>query len=166
MIDFGIIRKIDNLGRIVLPKELRKTMGINSGDDFKILIDNDRIILTKYSRLNVIEDIIVKVIDSFSNVTKNIIYLVINNKIKNQFNEDIIKDITNKINERKTLIYENVNEFNLSRTVILKGNIIIYPIVIESDLLGAIIISGNSTINSMLIQVKIINEIIKKALLE
>ena len=166
MIDFGIIRKIDNLGRIVLPKELRKTMGINSGDDFKILIDNDRIILTKYSRLNVIEDIIVKVIDSFSNVTKNIIYLVINNKIKNQFNEEIIKDITNKINERKTLIYENVNEFNLSRTVILKGNIIIYPIVIESDLLGAIIISGNSTINSMLIQVKIINEIIKKALLE
>ena len=47
----GIIRKIDELGRIVLPKELRKYLNINPGDDFQITIENEKIILEKYSRL-------------------------------------------------------------------------------------------------------------------
>ena len=47
----GIIRKIDDLGRIVLPKDLRKALNINSGDDFQITIDNDKIVLEKFSRL-------------------------------------------------------------------------------------------------------------------
>ena len=33
----GIIRKIDDLGRIVLPKELRRHLNINTGDDFQII---------------------------------------------------------------------------------------------------------------------------------
>ena len=41
----GIVRKIDELGRIVLPKELRKSLNINSGDDFQISIDENKIIL-------------------------------------------------------------------------------------------------------------------------
>ena len=36
----GIIRKIDELGRIVLPKELRKYLNINPGDDFQIAIES------------------------------------------------------------------------------------------------------------------------------
>ena len=45
MINTGIIRKIDDLGRIVLPKELRKNLNINSGDDLQIIIDNEKIIM-------------------------------------------------------------------------------------------------------------------------
>ena len=41
----GIIRKIDELGRIVLPKELRKYLNINPGDDFQINIEDQKIIL-------------------------------------------------------------------------------------------------------------------------
>ena len=47
----GIIRKIDELGRIVLPKELRKYININPGDDFQIKIENEKIILEKKKRL-------------------------------------------------------------------------------------------------------------------
>ncbi|MEJ6950091.1 AbrB/MazE/SpoVT family DNA-binding domain-containing protein [Natronospora cellulosivora (SeqCode)] len=44
----GIVRKIDDLGRIVLPKELRKTMNIEKRDPVEIYVDGDMIILKKY----------------------------------------------------------------------------------------------------------------------
>lgn len=44
----GIIRRVDDLGRIVLPKELRQTMGIRTGDPMEIYTDADNIILRKY----------------------------------------------------------------------------------------------------------------------
>ena len=44
----GIVRKLDNLGRIVLPIELRRTLGIESRDSIEISIDGDSIILKKY----------------------------------------------------------------------------------------------------------------------
>ncbi|ADQ15730.1 AbrB/MazE/SpoVT family DNA-binding domain-containing protein [Halanaerobium hydrogeniformans] len=44
----GIVRKIDNLGRVVIPKELRKAKNINSGDPMEIFIEGDKIILRKY----------------------------------------------------------------------------------------------------------------------
>ena len=45
----GIIRKVDELGRIVVPKELRKTMDIKEGDPMEIFTDGDSIILKKYA---------------------------------------------------------------------------------------------------------------------
>jgi len=44
----GIVRKIDELGRIVLPIEIRNTMDIKSRDSVEIFIDGDKIILKKY----------------------------------------------------------------------------------------------------------------------
>jgi transcriptional pleiotropic regulator of transition state genes len=44
----GIVRRIDDLGRVVLPKELRRTYGIEEGDPMEIFTDEDSIILRKY----------------------------------------------------------------------------------------------------------------------
>lgn len=46
----GIIRKVDNLGRIVLPIELRRTMDIAERDELEIYMENERIILQKYEQ--------------------------------------------------------------------------------------------------------------------
>ncbi len=45
----GIVRNVDELGRIVIPKEMRKKMDIASGDPVEIYVDGDKIILTKYA---------------------------------------------------------------------------------------------------------------------
>ena len=45
----GIVRKIDALGRIVLPIELRKHMEIATGDDIEIFVEGSTIVLEKYS---------------------------------------------------------------------------------------------------------------------
>lgn len=44
----GIIRKVDDLGRIVLPIELRRTLDIAERDELEIYMENDRIILQKF----------------------------------------------------------------------------------------------------------------------
>lgn len=46
----GIVRKLDELGRIVLPMELRRTLEISRSDPIEIYTDNDKIILKKYQR--------------------------------------------------------------------------------------------------------------------
>lgn len=44
----GIVRPVDELGRVVLPKELRKVMDINEKDGMEIFVEADKIILRKY----------------------------------------------------------------------------------------------------------------------
>lgn len=43
----GVVRKIDELGRIVLPSELRRVFGIHEGDELEISVDGERVILQK-----------------------------------------------------------------------------------------------------------------------
>ena len=47
----GIVRKVDELGRIVLPIELRRSLGIEVRDPLEIYVDEDTILLKKYSPL-------------------------------------------------------------------------------------------------------------------
>ena len=44
----GITRNVDQLGRVVIPKELRRTLGIEEGTSLEIFVDGERIILKKY----------------------------------------------------------------------------------------------------------------------
>lgn len=48
----GIVRKVDELGRIVIPKELRRTLNINEKDPLEIYVDGEQIILKKYEPEN------------------------------------------------------------------------------------------------------------------
>lgn len=45
----GMIRKIDELGRIVVPKEIRNTLGIENGDPLEIFVEGDCILLQKHA---------------------------------------------------------------------------------------------------------------------
>lgn len=48
MHDTGIVRRVDDLGRIVIPMELRRTLGIKVKDPMAIYVEGERIILTKH----------------------------------------------------------------------------------------------------------------------
>ena len=45
----GIVRRVDDLGRIVIPKETRTTLGIETKDPLEIFVSNDAIMLRKYA---------------------------------------------------------------------------------------------------------------------
>lgn len=48
----GIVRRIDDLGRIVIPKEIRREMGICEGDPLEIFTEDNIIIFSKYNEIN------------------------------------------------------------------------------------------------------------------
>lgn len=161
----GIIRKIDDLGRIVLPKELRKSLNINSGDDFEITIDNGKIILEKFSRLESYEDIIKKFINCFYISDNTKIFITINDKLINYNNEQVTNIISKVIKTRKVYINDKVDKIIISDNITLTGKVIIYPIVINSDLLGSIIMVCNNDINNNLEKCKILYNIIKNIII-
>lgn len=44
----GIVRRIDDLGRVVIPKELRRTLGVETGDPVEFFADGEKVIVRKY----------------------------------------------------------------------------------------------------------------------
>lgn len=163
MITSGIIRKIDELGRIVLPKEIRKTLNINPGDDFQITIQEDKIILQRFQRLKNIESEILKIIDPFILINNYKIYLVIGNQ-EIISNRRIIDNLEEIIQERKIYIQENIGKIQLFENQIDEGRLVILPLVKDSDLLGSIIIVSNDKTNEMVKTSKIIEILIKNIL--
>lgn len=68
MSDSGIVRNLDNLGRVVIPKEMRKLLAINVGDPVEIIKDKNTVVLKKYGNRCVFcegEDEIVEFLGSY-----------------------------------------------------------------------------------------------------
>ena len=51
----GIVRRIDDLGRVVIPKEIRRTLRIKEGDPLEIFTERDELMLKKYSPIATLE---------------------------------------------------------------------------------------------------------------
>jgi AbrB family looped-hinge helix DNA binding protein len=52
----GIVRRVDDLGRIVIPKEIRRSVGIREGEPMEIYLENDAVIFRRYS-YNLIKEV-------------------------------------------------------------------------------------------------------------
>ncbi len=69
----GIVRRIDDLGRVVIPKEIRRTMRIREGDPLEIFTDKDgELIFKKYSPIGELSDFAAQICDSLRRVTDGI----------------------------------------------------------------------------------------------
>ena len=69
----GIVRRIDDLGRVVIPKEIRRTMRIREGDPLEIFTDKDgELIFKKYSPIGELGDFAAQICDSLRKTTDGI----------------------------------------------------------------------------------------------
>ena len=64
----GVVRRIDDLGRIVIPKEIRRSLKINDGDSLEIFVDTNEVILKKYSLLDDMVDLSKKLVNTVKKV--------------------------------------------------------------------------------------------------
>ncbi len=152
MRDTGIIRRIDELGRIVVPKEIRKTIRIREGDPLEIFMDDGEIVLKKYSPLKNVLEIASSVCDSIYEQTERIAVVTDNDEIvcfsKNK-NKDLIggkisASLGKIIKDRKSVILvkkdggeiiDIVNNADLK----VESQIII-PIIANGDVFGSLIV--------------------------
>ena len=110
----GISRKIDDLGRIVIPKELRNNLNIHVNDELEIYIKDNKIILEKYSKLDNIKDYITNLIKNINNVNKMNIFITDKEKIilTNESISDELRNIIESNIDKKDVklkINDNVN---------------------------------------------------------
>ena len=57
----GIVRRIDDLGRVVIPKEIRRTLKIREGDPLEIFLENDCVCFKRYSALKSLDDKVLRI---------------------------------------------------------------------------------------------------------
>lgn len=144
----GMIRKIDALGRIVIPKEIRSSLNIKESDDLEIYIENENIILKKYSYLDCQEKEYIGLSNIMNKLTDGEIFISDKEKI---ISEGIIKskniplEFINMMNLRKeSTINGNFNFEDIS----LEGNFLLNPIIKNSNIEGLIIIYKKDNITS------------------
>lgn len=164
----GVVRKIDELGRIVIPKEIRRNLNIKDNEEIEIFVDNDSIILKKYYRLLTLKELAKKYITILEKFISNPLFITDREKIiissKENYsmfvNQDISKNISNCINERK--LVNEVGKLNIASNFTIEGNYVIIPIVVNADSIGSFICFSKDNINEKnLIIIDIINALLK-----
>lgn len=140
-----IIRKIDSLGRIVIPKDIRIDLRIYKDDYLNMEVSDNKIIISKNKENSEYIKLCNKVTNTLYKVTRNNIIITNNDMVleykgneKYKIKEEKIKEnIINKIKNRNRL-----NEFgllNITDTLIINKYYIFEPIIINSNSVGSII---------------------------
>lgn len=140
----GVTRKIDELGRIVIPKEIRKNLGIRDGESLEIYTSDDSIILKKYYEVKKLEDVCDKLCEMIKNIYDvNIIITdrekVVSSSISNYKDKLLDKDLIELIDERELLISDKLLTKKIGNDEVI-GYYTVVPIVASSDSLGLVII--------------------------
>ena len=150
----GITRRIDDLGRIVIPKEIRKNLKIKENEILEIFIYNEEIILKKYSSFSDMEKILYNFVDTLNKITGNSIFITDRDKIiacqenkkYDYLNKNIGDTINYVIDSRMTIMSNENGNLELKEGENLTINHYIVPIITNSDVLGVIMMTSNKKI--------------------
>jgi AbrB family transcriptional regulator (stage V sporulation protein T) len=148
----GIVRRIDDLGRVVVPKEIRRTLRIREGDPLEIFTDREgEIILKKYSPIGELGQFAKEYADSLTQTTGHIVVITDKDQFitaagttkKDLIGKGISRDLEEVINERENhvaakdektfinVIGDDDQEYT---------NQVISPIISEGDVIGSVIL--------------------------
>ncbi|MBQ9023654.1 MAG: AbrB/MazE/SpoVT family DNA-binding domain-containing protein [Bacilli bacterium] len=163
----GITRRIDDLGRIVIPKEIRKNLKIKENEILEVFVENENIILKKFSSFDDMDKTFTRFIEVLENITFNSVLITNRDKILNTsinkkydyLNKEIGRDIINCISNKEDLLNKGLVELIVNKQI--DTNCYIKPIINNGDTLGSIVIFGNKNIEEKdILAVEIISKLI------
>ena len=157
----GVIRRIDELGRIVIPKEIRKNLKIRDGENMEIFVEVDSIVLKKYSRIEDSIPLAKRISGLLDNLTNNFIIITDREQIISASGEQrgefesvpINKELISFIDNRESFFSEKESTISISDDKALTGYFAITPIVTSADSIGLVLIyntENNVTENKVL----------------
>lgn len=148
----GIVRRIDDLGRVVIPKEIRRTLRIREGDPLEIFTDREGgVILKKYSPIGELTDFSKEYAESLQQSIGHIVliadkdtFISVSGAPKKEYVERKASHELEKIMEerRSVLITDKSKTIQLhnDEEIGKYENQVICPIIAEGDAIGAVII--------------------------
>ena len=144
----GIIRRIDDLGRVVIPKEIRKNLRIKEGDNLEIFVVNEDIILKKYSMMNKINDLAQELTDAIYTFMKHSIFITDTDQVvaasgplkKKYLNKNISDFITESIKRRDKILENHFKELNFIEDEKLTCSYVLSTILVNGEATGMILI--------------------------
>lgn len=149
----GIVRRIDDLGRVVIPKEIRRTLRIREGDPLEIFVDRDgEVILKKYSPIGELgefakeyADLLFESIGQIACITDRDQVIAVAGGVKKEFLNKRIGPAVEKVMEERKAVLLNLSGQEASSILAEDGEEpyptqVIAPIIAEGDPIGAVIL--------------------------
>jgi len=137
----NFIKRIDDLGRIVIPKEIRRSLCIQNNENMEISINSDEIVLKKHSLLNEKEKDLIKLCNLVQNISNKIIVVTDRDKVIYSNIESIInKEISNVLKEYIINRKELDMNINITDEYKIESNFIYKPLIIDSNQVGLILL--------------------------
>lgn len=144
----GVIRRIDELGRIVIPKEIRKNLRIKNGESVEIFVEGDNIILKKFSQIESLENVSVNYVEAFNQIIKHNIIITDRDKVvavagplkKKYIGKEINEFTERSIDRRDSFFEKQKKDFKIVKEEDEHGYYTFVSIVNNGDAIGSIIV--------------------------
>ncbi len=146
----GIVRRIDDLGRIVIPKEIRRTLRIREADPLEIYTDREgEIILKKYSPIGEMGTFAKQYAESMAQVSGHVAlitdrdqFIAVSGGLKNLLGKSISKELEEKIDHRESVVATKAERsfIPISNDEEDIHHEAISPIICEGDVIGSVIL--------------------------
>lgn len=151
----GITRRIDDLGRIVIPKEIRKNLKIKENEVLEIFINNDEIILKKFSSFNDSEKVLSDYIKVINDMTGNDVIITDRDKVilsskrleERLLNKKLSEYVNDLIENRSIFLSNDMKGIEVIDNEKIKQNYCFIPFIIDSDVIGSIIMFSSKEID-------------------
>ena len=165
----GVVRRIDDLGRVVIPKEIRKTLRIKEGDPLEIFTDREgQVILKKYSPIGELSEFATGYAETLAKTTGHIACITDKDTIiavsggsKKEFLEQDVSQELEKLMEDKE-VYTSKENSDMAMPITKNDtnekknkSQIVYPIISNGDTIGTVILMSKDSNTKM-------NEVEKK----
>lgn len=152
----GMVRRVDSLGRIVIPKEIRKVLKIKENEQVEINVSDDSIVLNRYSELDEYDISLTNLIEVIQEVyNKEILvtnlnsFVLASNEFKDLIGCEISPYLSNILDNRKEIV-ENISvNLSLNETIDdVKKSFIIKPIIKNGDTVGLLILISDDNLEN------------------
>ncbi|CAM3671852.1 stage V sporulation protein T [Marinicrinis lubricantis] len=161
----GIVRRIDDLGRVVIPKEIRRTLRIREGDPLEIFVDRDgEVILKKYSPIGELGDFAKEYAESLYESTGHTTMITDRDQIiavsgasKKEYMEKSVGTIVEmSMDQRKTMVETNSGQYDVIKDQNEEiSSFVIAPIIAGGDPIGAVLLlSKDESVNMSQLEIK------------
>ena len=148
----GVSRRIDDLGRIVIPKEIRKDLKIRSGELLEIMVDDENIILSKHSTMIGITETANLCVDSVNDALNINMIITDRDKViaassqvrKKYLDKDLTIEISERIIKHQAVVEKEPTILKITDDDVEETGYVAFPIIVDGDVAGSVIVFGQN----------------------